>query len=414
MQRDLKTEALELHRRNSGKIAVHSKVRVRDTWDLGLAYSPGVAEPCRAIARSPEDVYKYTAKSNLVAVVSDGTAVLGLGDIGPKAALPVMEGKSILFKEFAGIDAFPIVLNTKDVDEIVKTVKYISPTFGGINLEDISAPRCFEIETRLKQEIDIPVFHDDQHGTAVVVFAGLINALKLVNKSLSEIKVVINGAGAAGIAIAKLLCDAGVASILVCDRSGIIYPGRDADLNKQKEELARVINPTGVKGTLADAVKGADVFIGVSVGGTLTPDMVKSMNEDPLIFALANPDPEIWPEEAKAAGARVVATGRSDYPNQVNNVLGFPGIFRGALDVWATDINETMKFAAARAIAELISDDELSENYIIPTPFDPRVVPNVAAAVAEAAMRSGVARAVREPEEIRSKAAQYSLSRRQD
>lgn len=412
MQRDLKAEALELHESNSGKIAVQSKVGVRDAWDLSLAYSPGVAEPCRAIASSPDDVYKYTAKGNLVAVVSDGSAVLGLGDIGPRAALPVMEGKSILFKEFAGIDAFPIVLDTHDVDEIVRTVKCMSPTFGGVNLEDISAPRCFEIETRLKQETDIPIFHDDQHGTAVVMFAGLINALKLVSKALTEIKVVINGAGAAGMAITRLLCDAGVTSILVCDRSGIVCPRGEGSSSKTKEELARKTNPSGVTGTLADAVRGADVFIGVSAGGTLTADMVRSMSSDPLIFALANPDPEIWPEEAKDAGARVVATGRSDYPNQVNNVLGFPGIFRGALDVRATDINEEMKLAAAKAIADLISDSELSEDYVIPTPFDPRVVPSVATRVAEAAMRSGVARLNRDLEEIRERASELSSFRR--
>ena len=412
MQRDLKADALELHRSNTGKIAVHSKVRVRDAWDLSLAYSPGVAEPCKVIADSPDDVYEYTSKGNMVAVVSDGSAVLGLGDIGPRAALPVMEGKSILFKEFAGIDAFPVVLDTYDVDEIVKTIVNISPTFGGINLEDISAPRCFEIEARLKQELDIPVFHDDQHGTAVVVFAGLINALRLVNKALDEVKIVINGAGAAGIAIAKLLCDAGAGSLVVCDRSGIIRPQGKSSSNRAKEELARRINPSGVTGTLADAVVDADVFIGVSVGGVLTAEHVRTMSSDPLIFALANPDPEIWPDEATAAGAAVVATGRSDYSNQVNNVLGFPGIFRGALDVRATDINEEMKLAAAEAIAELISDSELSEEYIIPAPFDARVVPNVAVRVAEAAMKSGVARLDRDLEEIRTRASELSAIRR--
>lgn len=411
MQRDLKSEALKLHKDNAGKIAVRSKVELRDAWDLSLAYSPGVAEPCRAIASCADDVYSYTARGNLVAVVSDGSAVLGLGDIGPKAALPVMEGKSILFKHFAGVDAFPIVLDTHDVDEIVRTVKLIAPTFGGVNLEDISAPRCFEIEARLKQETDIPIFHDDQHGTAVVMFAGLINALKIVGKHLPAIKVVINGAGAAGVAIAKLLLDAGVTSILVCDRFGIVAQGRRNQLDRSKEELARLTNPSGVTGSLADAVRGADVFIGVSAANVLTADMVRSMNDQPLVFALANPDPEIRPEEARAAGARVVATGRSDYPNQVNNVLGFPGIFRGALDVRATDINEAMKLAAAHAIAELISEDELSEEYIIPRPFDSRVVPNVAARVAEAAMSSGVARAPRDPQEIRQRASQLSALR---
>jgi malate dehydrogenase (oxaloacetate-decarboxylating) len=409
MGRDLKAEALKLHRDYLGKIAVRSKVELRDAWDLSLAYSPGVAEPCLAIADSPDAVYEYTARGNLVAVVSDGSAVLGLGDIGPRAALPVMEGKSVLFKHFAGVDAFPIVLDTHDVDEIVATVKLMSPTFGGINLEDISAPRCFEIEARLKQVVDIPVFHDDQHGTAVVMFAGLINALKLVDKKLERIRVVINGAGAAGVAIAKLLKSAGVTSIIVCDRYGIIYEDRERDMNASKLELARMTNPAGASGTLADAVRGADVFIGVSAARTLTPDMVRSMASDPLVFALANPDPEIQPEEAKAAGARVVATGRSDYPNQVNNVLGFPGIFRGALDVRASDINEAMKIAAANAIAELISDAELAEDYIIPRPFDPRVVPNVAARVAEAAIGSGVARVVRDPEDIRKRASKVSL-----
>jgi malate dehydrogenase (oxaloacetate-decarboxylating) len=408
MGRDLKAEALKLHRDYLGKIAVRSKVELRDAWDLSLAYSPGVAEPCLAIADSPDAVYEYTARGNLVAVVSDGSAVLGLGDIGPRAALPVMEGKSVLFKHFAGVDAFPIVLDTHDVDEIVATVKLMSPTFGGINLEDISAPRCFEIEARLKQVVDIPVFHDDQHGPAVVMFAGLINALKLVDKKLERIRVVINGAGAAGVAIAKLLKSAGVTSIIVCDRYGIIYEDRERDMNASKLELARMTNPAGASGTLADAVRGADVFIGVSAARTLTPDMVRSMASDPLVFALANPDPEIQPEEAKAAGARVVATGRSDYPNQVNNVLGFPGIFRGALDVRASDINEAMKIAAANAIAELISDAELAEDYIIPRPFDPRVVPNVAARVAEAAIGSGVARVVRDPEDIRKRASKVS------
>ena len=396
---DLRSEALALHRRHQGKFATISKVKVADTRDLSLAYSPGVAEPCLAIARSPETVYEYTAKGNLVAVVSDGTAVLGLGDIGPLAALPVMEGKAILFKNFANVDAVPIVLATKEVEAVVETVVRIAPTFGGINLEDISGPRCFAIEEALKERLDIPVFHDDQHGTAVVCFAGLLNALKFVGKDLAEVRVVINGAGAAGIAMARLLLAAGCQDIILCDTKGIIYPGRE-DVNPYKEEIARRINPAGKRGGLAEAIRGADVFIGLSVAGALSAEMVSSMAEKAIVFALANPVPEIFPEEAKAAGAAVVATGRSDYPNQVNNVLGFPGIFRGALDVWAKEINEEMKLAAAAAIAGLLRPEELRADYIIPNPFDRRVVEAVAIAVARAAVATGVARRPMDDEEI--------------
>ncbi|MGE5550702.1 MAG: NAD(P)-dependent malic enzyme [Bacteroidota bacterium] len=389
---DLKKEALDLHRANQGKFAVTSKVRVENTRDLSLAYSPGVAEPCLAIADEPERVYDYTAKGNLVAVVSDGTAVLGLGDIGPLAALPVMEGKAILFKTFANVDAVPIVLASKDVNTIVDHIALLAPTFGGINLEDISGPRCFEIEEALKERLDIPVFHDDQHGTAVVCFAGLLNALKIVNKALPEIKVVINGAGAAGIAMTKLLHEAGCSRILLCDSKGIIRPGRGEGMNPHKEEVAVLINARGEAGTLADAMRGADVFIGLSVAGAVDRAMIGAMAAEPLVFALANPVPEISPSEAKAAGAAVIATGRSDYPNQVNNVLGFPGIFRGALDVRASRVNEAMKIAAAEAIAGLVARDELQPEYVIPNPFDRRVARAVAEAVALAAVSSGVAR----------------------
>ena len=383
--------ALEMHEQNKGKIAVRSKVTVKTRDDLSTAYTPGVAEPCRKIRDNKEEVYRYTAKGNLVAVVSDGTAVLGLGDIGPEAAMPVMEGKALLFKEFADIDAFPICLDTKDTEEIIKTVKNIAPCFGGINLEDISAPRCFEIEKRLKEELDIPVFHDDQHGTAVITLAGVINALKLVGKKLDEVKIVTSGAGAAGIAIIRLLISMGLKNVIMTDRKGAIYEGRDG-LNPIKEEMAKITNYNHEKGTLAEVIKGADIFIGVSAPGTLTPDMVRTMAKEPIIFACANPTPEIFPDEAKAAGAAVVSTGRSDYPNQVNNVLCFPGIFRGALDVRASDINDEMKVAAAYAIAGLVSDEELNADYILPAAFDPRVKDAVAAAVAEAARKSGVAR----------------------
>ncbi len=384
-------ESLKLHEEKVGKIEVISKVKVNTREDLSLAYTPGVAEPCRKIHENEENVYKYTSKGNLVAVVTDGTAVLGLGDIGPKAGLPVMEGKSILFKEFAGVDAFPICLDTKNVDEIVRTVKLIAPGFGGINLEDIGAPRCFEIEERLKMELDIPVFHDDQHGTAIVVLAGLINALKVVGKKIEDIKVVVNGAGAAGTAIAKLLLSSGVKNLIACDKVGILYRGIE-NVDDAKKELAKVTNPDNIQGTLADALVGADVFIGVSAPGIVSQDMVRSMNKDSILFAMANPTPEIMPEEAKAAGARVIGTGRSDFPNQVNNVLAFPGIFRGALDVRAKEINEEMKIAAAYAIASMIKDEELNENNVIPYALDRTVAANVAEAIKKAARESSAAR----------------------
>ncbi|AKA67698.1 NAD(P)-dependent malic enzyme [Clostridium scatologenes] len=384
-------ESLKLHEKNTGKIEVVSKIKVETRDDLSLAYTPGVAEPCRKIHENEENVYKYTSKGNLVAVVTDGTAVLGLGDIGPKAGLPVMEGKSILFKEFANVDAFPICLDTKNVDEIVKTVKLIAPGFGGINIEDIGAPRCFEIEERLKKELDIPVFHDDQHGTAIVVLAGVINALKVVNKKIEDIKVVINGAGAAGTAIAKLLLSSGVKNLIACDKVGILYRGIE-NVDDAKKELAKVTNPDNIQGTLADALVGADVFIGVSAPGIISQDMVRAMNKDSIFFAMANPTPEIMPDEAKAAGARVVGTGRSDFPNQVNNVLAFPGIFRGALDCRAKEINEEMKIAAAYAIANSINEEELNENNVIPSALDKKVAANVAEEIIEAARKTGVAR----------------------
>ncbi len=399
----LREEALHMHRVNKGKLETKSKVEVRNADDLSLAYSPGVAEPCKVIYDKPETVYDYTMKGNMVAVVSDGTAVLGLGNIGPEASLPVMEGKAVLFKSFAGVDAFPICLNTTEVDKIVETVKLLEPTFGGVNLEDIAAPNCFEIEERLKKETNIPVFHDDQHGTAIVTVAGLVNALKIVGKKMSEIKVVANGAGAAGMAIIKLLYRYGVRDIIMCDSKGAIYEGRPEGMNGIKEEVAKFTNRDHLKGGLSEVMKDADVFIGVSVAGALTEEMVSSMKKDPIIFAMANPVPEIMPELAKAAGAKVVGTGRSDFPNQVNNVLAFPGIFRGALDVRATHINEKMKQAAVEAIAELISEDELNADYVIPAPFDKRVAPAVAAAVAKTAMETGVARLKVDPEEIRKK-----------
>lgn len=384
-------ESLKLHEEKVGKIEVVSKVAVKTREDLSLAYTPGVAEPCRKIYENEENVYKYTSKGNLVAVVTDGTAVLGLGDIGPKAGLPVMEGKSILFKEFAGVDAFPICLDTKDVDEIVRTVKLIAPGFGGINLEDIGAPRCFEVEERLKKELDIPVFHDDQHGTAIVVLAGIINALKVVGKKIEDIKVVVNGAGAAGTAIAKLLLSSGVKNLIACDKVGILYRGIE-NVDDAKKELAKVTNPDNIQGTLADALVGADVFIGVSAPGIVTQDMVRSMNKDSILFAMANPTPEIMPNEAKMAGARVIGTGRSDFPNQVNNVLAFPGIFRGALDVRAKEINEEMQIAAAYAIASMVKEENLSEENVIPYALDRTVAANVAKAIKKAARESGAAR----------------------
>ncbi|MDF1507017.1 NAD-dependent malic enzyme [Robertmurraya sp. DFI.2.37] len=405
----LREEALHMHKINKGKLESKSKIPVRNAKDLSLAYSPGVAEPCKAIYDKPESVYDYTMKGNMVAVVSDGTAVLGLGNIGPAAALPVMEGKAVLFKSFAGVDAFPICLNTSDVDKIVETVKLLEPTFGGVNLEDIAAPKCFEIEERLKKETSIPVFHDDQHGTAIVTVAGLVNALKLVGKKMTEIKVVASGAGAAGIAIIKLLYHYGVRDLIMCDTKGAIYEGRSFGMNAIKDEVSKFTNRNNEEGSLADIIKGADVFIGVSVEGALTTEMIRSMNPDPIIFAMANPNPEIMPDDAKEAGAKVVGTGRSDFPNQVNNVLAFPGIFRGALDVRATHINEKMKVAAVEAIASLVGADELSADYVIPAPFDPRVAPEVAAAVAKTAMETGVARIKVDPEEVKQKTSRLAI-----
>lgn len=399
----LREEALNLHQINRGKLETVSKVQLQSPRDLSLAYSPGVAEPCKVIYDRPEMVYDYTMKGNTVAIVTDGTAVLGLGNIGPEAALPVMEGKAVLFKSFAGVDAFPICIGTNDIDKIVETVKLLEPTFGGVNLEDIASPHCFEIEERLKREINIPVFHDDQHGTAIVTLAGLMNALKLTGRKIHEIKVVINGAGAAGIAIIKLLFHYGVRDIIMCDTKGAIYEGRPNGMNMLKEEVAKITNREGKKGSLQEIIQGTDVFIGVSAGGVLTKDMVRSMNPNPIIFAMANPIPEIMPEEAIDAGAAVIGTGRSDYPNQVNNVLAFPGIFRGALDVRATAINEEMKQAAVEAIANLISDEQLSHDYVIPNPFDPRVAPRVAQAVAKAAMETGVAQRKVDPFTIQEK-----------
>lgn len=388
---DFNELALKMHEENHGKISVISKVKVENRDDLSTAYTPGVAEPCRKIHANEDDVYRYTAKGNLIAVVSDGTAVLGLGDIGPKAAMPVMEGKSILFKTFAGIDAFPICLDTKNVDEIVNTVKYLAPTFGGINLEDISAPRCFEIESRLRKELDIPVFHDDQHGTAIVVAAGLLNAIKLVGKKIEDVNIVINGAGSAGISIAKLLLQFGVGDIVLVDKAGALAKGQDW-MNPAQIAMAECTNRNNQTGSLADIIKGKDIFIGVSGPNVLTAEMVSAMAKDAIVFAMANPTPEIMPKEAKKGGARVVATGRSDYPNQINNVLVFPGIFRGALDVRASDITERMKIAAAKAIASIITDDELSEEYIIPGAFDKRVVEVVAKAVADEARAENIAK----------------------
>ena len=391
MPMDYAKESLRLHGEWRGKIEVVATVPANDKDSLSLAYTPGVAQPCLAIREDPAKSYELTRRHNLVAVITDGSAVLGLGDIGPEAGMPVMEGKCVLFKSFGGVDAFPLCVRTKDVDEFVQTVYNISSSFGGINLEDIAAPRCFEIERKLKQKCDIPIFHDDQHGTAIITLAGLTNALKVVGKNRGEVKVVTSGAGAAAISIVRLLLSAGFRHITMCDRKGAIYAGREG-LNWIKEEMAQVTNLEKKAGTLADALAGADVFIGVSAPGTVTTEMVRTMNKDAIVFACANPTPEIFPDDAKAGGARVVSTGRSDYPNQINNVLAFPGIFRGALDVRASDINEEMKLAAARALAGLIPDEELSDNYIIPQAFDPRVGPAVAEAVAEAARKSGVAR----------------------
>ena len=386
---DYSKASLAMHEEHHGKIEVHSKVSVKTKDDLSTAYTPGVAEPCKKIHENVNDAYKYTAKGNLVAVVTDGTAVLGLGDIGPEAGMPVMEGKAILFKSFANVDAFPICLATKNVDEIVDTVKRIAPTFGGINLEDISAPRCFEIEERLKAELDIPVFHDDQHGTAVVCLAGIINALKIVGKDAADVQVVINGAGAAGVAISKLLINYGIGNVILCDRAGAIVKGRK-NMNPVKEKIAEITNKNNEHGSLADVIKGKDIFLGVSAPNTLTKEMVSSMARDAIIFAMANPVPEIMPEDAKEAGAKVIATGRSDFPNQINNVLVFPGIFRGALDAHATKITEEMKMAAAKAIASLVSESELNPEYIIPDAFDERVAKVVSESVMKVAKEQGI------------------------
>ena len=388
---DYAKEALRLHNEWKGKIEVKATVPVETEKDLSLAYTPGVAQPCLEIQKDPDMSYELTRRHNLCAVITDGSAVLGLGDIGPEAGMPVMEGKCVLFKSFGDVDAFPLCVKTKDVDEFVQTVYLLSGSFGGINLEDISAPRCFEIERKLKEKCDIPIFHDDQHGTAVITLAGITNALKLTGKKKEEVKIVTSGAGAAGTAIVKLLLAAGFQNIIMTDKDGIIYKGREKTYN-WLEEMAEVTNREGLQGTLADAIPGADIFIGISAPGVLTKEMVQKMNKDAIIFACANPLPEIFPDEAKAGGAAIIATGRSDYPNQINNVLAFPGIFRGTFDVRASDINEEMKMAAAEALASLISEDELCEDYIIPKAFDPRVGPAVAAAVSEAARRSGVAR----------------------
>lgn len=389
---NIKERTLEMHRAHRGKLEVVPKVDICDTDSLSLAYTPGVAEPCREIAKNPDDVYTYTTKGNMVAIVTDGTAVLGLGDIGPAAALPVMEGKACLFKTFGGVDAFPICLDTKDPDEIVRAVQLIAPGFGGINLEDISAPRCFEIEQRLIELLDIPVFHDDQHGTAIIVLAGVLNALKVVGKRIEDVKIVQNGPGAAGTAIIHMLQVAGAKNIVAVDEHGILYPNRPAGLEGHKGRLAEETNPDKLTGGLAEAIRDADIFIGTSIAGALTPELAATMAKDAIVFAMANPTPEIMPDLAKQAGVRVIGTGRSDFPNQVNNVLAFPGIFKGALSVRARDINPAMKMAAAKAIAGLIPDDELNEENILPKAFDPRVADAVAAAVAQAARESGVAR----------------------
>ena len=389
---DYNAAALAMHKEYRGKLTVQSLVPVRDKDALSTAYTPGVAEPCRRIHQTPEDVYTYTLKGRTVAVVTNGTAVLGLGNIGPEAGLPVMEGKCVLFKEFGGVDAFPICLNAKTKEEVVAAVKAIAPTFGGINLEDIRSPECFEIEAELERDLDIPVFHDDQHGTAIIVLAGVLNALKVVGKDIREIKIVQNGPGAAGTAIIKMLKTAGAQDIIAVDEHGILIPGRAAGLAGHKAALAEQTNPRKVTGGLAEAVRGADLFIGTSVAGALTPEMAATMAPDAIVFAMANPTPEIMPDAAKAAGVRVVGTGRSDFPNQVNNVLAFPGIFKGALSVRARDINDAMKLAVARALAALVPQKELSEENILPKAFDPRVAPAVADAVAQAARESGVAR----------------------
>ena len=389
---DYAQKSLELHGQWKGKLEVVPRVPVGTREDLSLAYTPGVAQPCLEIQKDVNKSYDLTRRHNLCAVITDGSAVLGLGDIGPEAGMPVMEGKCVLFKAFGDVDAFPLCVKTKDVDEFVNTVYMISGSFGGINLEDIAAPRCFEIERKLKEKCDIPIFHDDQHGTAVITLAGLLNALKIVDKKIDEIKVVVSGAGAAAISITKLLMSAGVKNAILCDRKGAIYNGRTENMNWIKEEMAQTTNPNMEKGSLADVIVGADVFVGVSGPGTLTTEMVKTMNRDAIISACASPTPEIFPDGAKAGGAKVIATGRSDFPNQINNVLAFPGIFRGTFDVRASDINEEMKMAAAKALADLITDEELNPDYIIPAAFDKRVGPAVAKAVADAARKSGVAR----------------------
>ena len=396
---DLKEEALKLHKENKGKIELTSKVQVEDEEDLTLAYTPGVAEPCREIEKEEEKVYDYTAKGNLVAVVSDGTAVLGLGDIGPEASLPVMEGKAVLFKRFANVDAFPVCLDTKDPDEIVETVKRMEPTFGGVNLEDISAPRCIEVEDRLREELDIPVFHDDQHGTAIVVLAGLINAAKYASKDLAELEIVINGAGEAGLAIANILLEVGVGDIVLVDKCGAITPDTEG-INWAQKEMAKRTNSSSVKGDLEDVIVGRDVFIGVSAPDLVSSEMVSSMAQNPIIFALANPVPEIKPPAAKEGGAKVIATGRSDYPNQVNNLLAFPGVFKGALKVRAAKITDKMKTTAAFAVADLIADQELKEDYIIPASFNEDVVNKVALAVAKEALESNLAKKEISPTEL--------------
>ncbi len=401
----LREDALKLHKDSMGKIEVVSKVPLRNKQDLSLAYTPGVAEPCKEINADYEKIYDYTNKGNMVAVVTNGTAVLGLGDIGAGAGMPVMEGKAVLFKGFAAVDAFPICLDTKDPDEIVTIVKRLEPTFGGINLEDISAPVCFEVEDKLKKISSIPIFHDDQHGTAIVVCAAMISALKLIGKKASEVKVVVNGAGAAGIAVTKLLMTVGVKDAILCDSKGAIYEGRPFGMNPYKNEIAALTNRGKLQGQLADALRGADVFIGLSVAGCVTREMVAGMAKDAVIFAMANPVPEIMPDEAKAGGAKVMATGRSDFPNQINNVLAFPGVFRGALDARASAINEEMKLAAVYAISGIVTEEELNPDYIIPGPFDARVAPAVAAAVAKAAMDTGVAGVKVDPEEIAARTA---------
>lgn len=389
---DYAKESLRLHEQWKGKIEVIATVPVKTKEDLSLAYTPGVAQPCLEIQNNISKSYDLTRRHNLCLVVTDGTAVLGLGDIGPEAGMPVMEGKCVLFKAFGDVDAFPLCIKSKDVDEIVNTIYLISGSFGGVNLEDISAPRCFEIEKKLKEKCDIPIFHDDQHGTAVITLAGLTNALKVVGKNKKDVKIVVNGAGAASISITKLLLSDGFQDITLCDRTGIIYSGRENGMNRIKEEMAKLTNMREMHGTLEEAMRGSDVFIGVSAPNTVTANMVRSMAKDAIVFACANPTPEIFPDEAKIAGAAVISTGRSDFPNQINNVLAFPGIFRGAFDVRASDINDAMKIAASRALAGLISENELNAEYIIPKAFDPRVGPAVAKAVAEAAIRSGVAR----------------------